>query len=97
MAGMNSMKKALLQLFIFLKYSIILFIPNYLTNIDFNRHVLNKNVKKLIFCFLLAGCASDNSYMVHDPEKNTSEYNLLDSPDGMQDPNLRAKTIIFKY
>jgi hypothetical protein len=36
MAGMNSMKKALLQLFIFLKYSINLFIPNYLTNVDFD-------------------------------------------------------------
>jgi hypothetical protein len=54
-------------------------------------------MKKLVFCFLLAGCAGDNSYVVHDPEKNTSEYNLMDSPDGMQDPNLRAKTVIFKY
>ena len=50
-----------------------------------------------MFCLFLTGCASDNSYVVHDPEKNTSEYNLLDSPDGMQDPNLRSKTVIFEY
>ena len=51
----------------------------------------------LIFCLLLTGCAGDNSYLVHDNEKNTSEYNLMDSPDGMQDPNLRTKTILFRY
>jgi len=53
-------------------------------------------MKKLVFCLFLTGCANNN-YVVHDPEKNTSEYNLLDSPDGMQDPNLRSKTVIFEY
>jgi hypothetical protein len=35
--------------------------------------------------------------VVHDPEKNTNKYNLLDSPDGMEDPNLKCKVIGFEY
>jgi hypothetical protein len=51
MAGMNSIQKALFQLFIFLKYSINLFIPNYLTNVDFDDYVLNKKYEETCVLF----------------------------------------------
>lgn len=50
----------------------------------------------LLILLLLGGCSS-TSYMVHDPRKNTSQYNMMDSPDGMPDPNLRTKLIRFQY
>ena len=50
----------------------------------------------LLACLLLGGC-SNTSMLVPDHEHNTAQYNLLDSPDGMQDPNVKTKTIILKY
>lgn len=49
-----------------------------------------------LLCLLLSGC-SNTSYLVPDHEKSTSEYNLMDSPDGMQDPNIRVKLIRTEY
>lgn len=50
----------------------------------------------LLLCLLLGGCAN-TSYMVPDYRKNTNQYNLMDSPDGQQDPNARIKVISVKY
>ena len=50
----------------------------------------------LLLCLLLGGCAG-TSYMVPDYRKNTSQYNLLDSPDGQDDPNPRIKLIKWNY
>jgi hypothetical protein len=53
-------------------------------------------MRLVLFCLLLGGCSS-TSVMVPDHERNTSQYNLLDSPDGMNDPNARIKIINIKY
>lgn len=52
--------------------------------------------KIFLLSILLSGC-SGTSYMIPDYRKNTSQYNLLDSPDGQDDPNARIKIINVKY
>lgn len=51
----------------------------------------------LLLCLLLSGCATNRDYLIPDSERNTAQYNLMDSPDGMQDPNLRTKLFKFEY
>jgi len=50
----------------------------------------------LLLLLLLSGC-SNTSYMVPDGRKNTAQYNMMDSPDGSDDPNLRVKLIKINY
>jgi hypothetical protein len=50
----------------------------------------------MLACLLLSGC-SNTSILIPDHERNTAEYNLLDSPDGMTDPNLRTKLFKVNY
>ena len=51
----------------------------------------------ILACLLLSSCATDRNYLTPDHERNTAEYNLLDSSDGMQDPNLRTKLFKVNY
>jgi|GEM_PF-6207275 len=51
----------------------------------------------LFLCLILAGCASNRDYLIPEDEKNTAQYNLMNSPDGRPDPNLRTKLIRFEY
>lgn len=50
----------------------------------------------VLLCLLLSGC-SNTSCLVPDYRKNTAEYNLMDSPDGQDDPNARIKVIKWNY
>ena len=50
----------------------------------------------MLACLLLSGC-SNTGILIPDHERNTAEYNLLDSSDGMTDPNLRTKLFKVDY